>query len=237
MLVVGSSLMVYSAFRLSKAAKTGDGRLAILSAGPTRADDMADLKVTWRSLSARSLRTPRHVQRVIHIQRSDNGTRLDWQADSAQGQLFVWSFERCHELFHMVLRVKQTDVAHADMPVCNTQLMTLHAPGGPIVYYMCLAGGGFGWRGVGQDCCAPSAADTKGGCLITCTAAAALCLVCLVPNNVALAMPLLAVRWRWRGQLRKVWYVRHGSIQYCLASTHCRIVAIEGKRGDKRETG
>ena len=45
MLVVGSSLMVYSAFRLSKAAKTGDGRLAILSAGPTRADALADLKV------------------------------------------------------------------------------------------------------------------------------------------------------------------------------------------------
>ena len=45
MLVVGSSLMVYSAFRLSKAAKAGNGRLAILSAGPTRADSMVDLKV------------------------------------------------------------------------------------------------------------------------------------------------------------------------------------------------
>ena len=45
MLVVGSSLMVYSAFRLSKAAKAGNGRLAILSAGPTRADALADLKV------------------------------------------------------------------------------------------------------------------------------------------------------------------------------------------------
>lgn len=50
MLVVGSSLMVYSAFRLSKAAKAGNGRLAILSAGPTRADAMADLKVSiaWK---------------------------------------------------------------------------------------------------------------------------------------------------------------------------------------------
>ena len=46
LLVVGSSLMVYSAFRLSKAAKAGNGRLAILSAGPTRADAMADLKVS-----------------------------------------------------------------------------------------------------------------------------------------------------------------------------------------------
>ena len=45
MLVVGSSLMVYSAFRLSKAAKASNGRLAILSAGPTRADALADLKV------------------------------------------------------------------------------------------------------------------------------------------------------------------------------------------------
>lgn len=45
MLVVGSSLMVYSAFRLSKAAKAGNGCLAILSAGPTRADALADLKV------------------------------------------------------------------------------------------------------------------------------------------------------------------------------------------------
>ena len=58
MLVVGSSLMVYSAFRLSKAAKAGDGRLAILSAGPTRADDMADLKVCSR------------VQDSCHVQNS-----------------------------------------------------------------------------------------------------------------------------------------------------------------------
>ncbi len=48
MLVVGSSLMVYSAFRLAKAAKAGNGRLAILSAGPTRADNMVDLKVCPR---------------------------------------------------------------------------------------------------------------------------------------------------------------------------------------------
>ncbi len=44
-LVVGSSLMVYSAFRLAKAAKAHGAPLAILSVGPTRADDMVDLKI------------------------------------------------------------------------------------------------------------------------------------------------------------------------------------------------
>lgn len=44
-LVVGSSLMVWSAFRLIKAAKEGGARLAIVNVGPTRADDLADLKV------------------------------------------------------------------------------------------------------------------------------------------------------------------------------------------------
>lgn len=58
MLVVGSSLMVYSAFRLSKAAKAGSGRLAILSAGPTRADDLADLKVHSSLQDADRRQTP-----------------------------------------------------------------------------------------------------------------------------------------------------------------------------------
>lgn len=46
-LVVGSSLMVWSAFRLVKAAKEAGAKLAIVNVGPTRADDMADIKVRW----------------------------------------------------------------------------------------------------------------------------------------------------------------------------------------------
>lgn len=45
LLVVGSSLQVYSAFRLAKAAKQADASLALLTAGWTRADDIADMKV------------------------------------------------------------------------------------------------------------------------------------------------------------------------------------------------
>lgn len=45
MLVVGSSLAVYSAFRLAKAAKKAGAGLCVLTAGPTRADDMADAKL------------------------------------------------------------------------------------------------------------------------------------------------------------------------------------------------
>ena len=41
LLVVGSSLQVYSAFKLVKAAR----RVAIVTAGPTRADALAELKV------------------------------------------------------------------------------------------------------------------------------------------------------------------------------------------------
>lgn len=37
--------MVWSAFRLVKAAKEAGAKLAIVNVGPTRADDMADLKV------------------------------------------------------------------------------------------------------------------------------------------------------------------------------------------------
>lgn len=49
MLVVGSSLAVWSAFRLAKAAAEGGARLAILTAGPTRADSMAHLKIEGRA--------------------------------------------------------------------------------------------------------------------------------------------------------------------------------------------
>lgn len=44
-LVVGSSLMVWSAFRLIKAAVETGSQLAIVNIGPTRADDLADIKV------------------------------------------------------------------------------------------------------------------------------------------------------------------------------------------------
>jgi NAD-dependent SIR2 family protein deacetylase len=47
LLVVGSSLMVWSAFRFVKAANEAGTRVAIVNVGPTRADDMADLKVCW----------------------------------------------------------------------------------------------------------------------------------------------------------------------------------------------
>lgn len=42
--MVGSSLQVYSAFRLAKAAKQAEAGIAILTAGWTRADDLAELK-------------------------------------------------------------------------------------------------------------------------------------------------------------------------------------------------
>lgn len=45
LLVVGSSLQVYSAFRLAKAAKQTEASLALLTAGWTRADDLADMKI------------------------------------------------------------------------------------------------------------------------------------------------------------------------------------------------
>ena len=49
LLVVGSSLMVWSAFRLAKAAAGARARVAILTAGPTRADELAELKVEARA--------------------------------------------------------------------------------------------------------------------------------------------------------------------------------------------
>lgn len=42
MLVVGSSLMVYSAYRLAEAAKKSGAVLAIVNVGSTRADGIAD---------------------------------------------------------------------------------------------------------------------------------------------------------------------------------------------------
>ena len=53
MLVVGSSLTVWSAYRLAKAAVDGGATLAIVTAGPTRADDLlasgGGLKVEGRA--------------------------------------------------------------------------------------------------------------------------------------------------------------------------------------------
>ncbi|CAD7700479.1 unnamed protein product [Ostreobium quekettii] len=45
LLVVGSSVMVYSAFRLVKAAKAQGATIGIVNVGLTRADDIADVKV------------------------------------------------------------------------------------------------------------------------------------------------------------------------------------------------
>lgn len=61
MLVVGSSLQVWSAFRLARAAKATGAPLALLSVGPNRADDLADLKVEARAgeVLARLAHSPR----------------------------------------------------------------------------------------------------------------------------------------------------------------------------------
>lgn len=48
-LVVGSSLAVWSAFRLAKAAVESGAKLAIITAGPTRADELAALKLEGRA--------------------------------------------------------------------------------------------------------------------------------------------------------------------------------------------
>ena len=50
LLVVGSSLMVYSAFRLAKAAKAAGAHVVLVCVGPTRADDLADLKVPKKEI-------------------------------------------------------------------------------------------------------------------------------------------------------------------------------------------
>ena len=45
MLVVGSTLSTWSAYRLAKATVAAGGRLGIINFGPTRADDLAAVKV------------------------------------------------------------------------------------------------------------------------------------------------------------------------------------------------
>ena len=49
LLVVGSSLMVYSAFRLAKTAKDRGAQIAAVCVGLTRADDFINLKVERQS--------------------------------------------------------------------------------------------------------------------------------------------------------------------------------------------
>ncbi|GLC37857.1 hypothetical protein PLESTB_001483600 [Pleodorina starrii] len=49
LLVVGSSVMVYSAYRLVEVAKAAGARLLIVNVGPTRADKLADVKVEARA--------------------------------------------------------------------------------------------------------------------------------------------------------------------------------------------
>lgn len=46
--VLGSSLTVYSSYRIILQAKEEGKEVAILNIGPTRADDMADLKVSTK---------------------------------------------------------------------------------------------------------------------------------------------------------------------------------------------
>lgn len=45
LLVVGSSVMVYSAFQLVEVAKKAGARLMIVNVGRTRVDNLADFKV------------------------------------------------------------------------------------------------------------------------------------------------------------------------------------------------
>lgn len=49
LLVVGSSLQVFSAFRLVKRAHEGGKRIGLLTVGDTRADDLADFKIEVRA--------------------------------------------------------------------------------------------------------------------------------------------------------------------------------------------
>ena len=49
LLVVGSSVMVYSAYRLVRAAKENGAKIIIVNVGETRADDLCDLKVVQHS--------------------------------------------------------------------------------------------------------------------------------------------------------------------------------------------
>lgn len=47
-LVLGSSLTVYSSYRIILQAKEENKEVAILNIGPTRADDIADMKVSTK---------------------------------------------------------------------------------------------------------------------------------------------------------------------------------------------
>lgn len=46
--VLGSSLTVYSSYRIILQAKEAQKKIAILNIGPTRADDMVDIKVSTK---------------------------------------------------------------------------------------------------------------------------------------------------------------------------------------------
>lgn len=49
LVVVGSSLAVWSAYRLARTAVDSGAQLAIITTGPTRADDLARLKIEGRA--------------------------------------------------------------------------------------------------------------------------------------------------------------------------------------------
>jgi NAD-dependent SIR2 family protein deacetylase len=61
LLVVGSSLQVFSAFRLARAAAEAAKPIAILNNGPTRADDLAALRVECDAVEV----LPLLAQRVL----------------------------------------------------------------------------------------------------------------------------------------------------------------------------
>lgn len=60
--MVGSSLMVYSAFRLAKAAKDAGAAVVLVSVGPNRADSLADCKARCTGP-----RAPSGVAQIAHL--------------------------------------------------------------------------------------------------------------------------------------------------------------------------
>lgn len=56
-LVMGSSVMVYSAYRLVKAATKTGAKLAIINIGTTRVDSLAEMKVCYLLTTTRALWT------------------------------------------------------------------------------------------------------------------------------------------------------------------------------------
>ncbi|KXZ52756.1 hypothetical protein GPECTOR_8g147 [Gonium pectorale] len=64
LVVVGSSVMVYSAFRLVEEAKRAGARLVMVNVGPTRADKLADAKVEARAGEVLT-RLARHPQLLL----------------------------------------------------------------------------------------------------------------------------------------------------------------------------